>query len=122
MDVKPWRIYKISDTVFELIGSEHLHTIFNTNSNISASGKISIIESFGSEVSQKIESQLFRTMSVKEMSEGKYEVAGLEYNQGKFNAVDKKTVVRRPIIPIPPQADMSIPEPPESLILTDLSN
>ena len=122
LDVKPWRIYKISDTVFELIGSEHLHTIFNTNSNISASGKISIIESFGSEVSQKIESQLFRTMSVKEMSEGKYEVAGLEYNQGKFNAVDKKTVVRRPIIPIPPQADMSIPEPPESLILTDLSN
>ena len=120
LTVEPWRIFKINDFVFELIDSSNLYSSFDV-SNISTNGKISVISSIDDDSVQNIESQMFRTMSVKEMSEGKYEVAGLEYNQGKFNAVDKKTVVRRPIIPIPPQADMSIPEPPESLILTDLS-
>jgi predicted phage tail protein len=120
LTVEPWRIFKINDFVFELINSNNLYSSFDV-SNITTNGKISVISSIDDDSVQNIESQMFRTMSVKEMSEGKYEVAGLEYNQGKFNAVDKKTVVRRPIIPIPPQADMSIPEPPESLILTDLS-
>lgn len=120
LTVAPWRVFKINDSVFELINSSNLYSSFDV-SNISTNGKISVISSIDDDSVQNIESQMFRTMSVKEMSEGKYEVAGLEYNQGKFNAVDKKTVVRRPIIPIPPQADMSIPEAPESLILTDLS-
>jgi len=68
-----------------------------------------------------LEGQLFRTMSVKEMDENKYEVTGLEYVQAKFDSVDKKSIVRRPVIPIPPQADMAIPEAPTDLILTDLT-
>jgi hypothetical protein len=55
------------------------------------------------------------------MTAGKYEVVGLEYNQSKFEAVDKQTVIRQPVMPIPPQADMRIPAPPDTLILTDLT-
>jgi len=60
-------------------------------------------------------------MGVKEISENKYEVSGLEYNSSKFDAVDKKGIIKRPHLPIPPQADMSVPEAPTNLILSNLS-
>jgi hypothetical protein len=60
-------------------------------------------------------------MSVKEVSKNSYEIVGLEYNPSKFDSVDKQFTVRRPVMPIPPQADMRIPEAPDSLILTDLT-
>jgi hypothetical protein len=61
-------------------------------------------------------------MSVKEVQDNEYEVVGLEYNASKFAAVDKKGVVRKPTLPIPPQADMAIPEAPDGLQLIDLTN
>ena len=60
-------------------------------------------------------------MSVKEIDDRKYEVSALEYNDSKFDSVDKFMSVKMPSVPIPPQADMTIPEPPENLILTDLT-
>ena len=46
---------------------------------------------------------------------------GLEYNESKFDAIDRRKAVRKPYLPIPPQVDMKIPDPPEDLILTDLT-
>ena len=65
--------------------------------------------------------QLFRTLSVKELSENKYEVTALEYNPSKFLAAEKKGPPRSPSLPIPPQADMSLPEAPDGLLLFDLT-
>ena len=58
---------------------------------------------------------------MKEISENKYEVTGLEYSPFKFNAVDKKGSTKQPAAPIPPQANMKVPEPPTNLQLTSLS-
>ena len=58
---------------------------------------------------------------IKELSENKYEVVGLEYNLSKFEAVDRKGIVRRPHFPIPPQADMEVPDSPSDLILNSLT-
>ena len=74
-----------------------------------------------SKILRNLESQLFRTVSVKEISENKYEVAALEYNISKFFAAEKKGPPRSPSLPIPPQADMSLPEAPDGLLLFDLS-
>ena len=73
-------------------------------------------------INQRIyESALYRVMSINEEPYNKYKVSALEYNPSKFAAIDKKGIVRKPSLPIPPQADMSVPEPPEGLILTDLT-
>jgi hypothetical protein len=80
-----------------------------------------LTESISSLVERFLEGQLFRTIGVKEISENKYEVTGLEYNYSKFYAVDQKGAVRTPALPIPPQADMSIPEAPDGLLLFDLT-
>ena len=69
---------------------------------------------------RKLQSQLFRALSVKEVSKNEFEVTGLEYNPYKFRYVDKKGIARKPKSPIPPQADMDVPEAPTNLILTSL--
>ena len=74
-----------------------------------------------SEIERMLESQLFRVISIKELGENKYEVSGLTYNASKFSVVDKKGSVRKPHLPIPPQADMDIPDAPTSLSLNDLT-
>ena len=53
--------------------------------------------------------------------DNQYEVVGLEYNASKFDAVDKKGIIKKPHLPIPPQADMNIPDAPTQLILNDLT-
>lgn len=118
--VKPWVLVKINDFEFELENSSSLYSLFNSG-NISNFGKLNFIENPQSVAERALEGQLFRTMTVKEDKNNTYNVVGLEYNSSKFDAIDKKTIVRRPIFPIPPQADMTIPEPPDSLILTDLT-
>lgn len=118
--IEPWVLLKISDYKFELLDSSDLFSRLDSLS-ISNFGEINFLPPVELETERHLEGQLFRTMSVKEGNSNQYEVVGLEYNQSKFDAIDKRTVVRKPILPIPPQADMQIPEPPDSLILTDLT-
>jgi predicted phage tail protein len=113
-----WHIVAVDDNVLELVGSSSIASGFNQVNNI---GTIFLTEALSSLVDRFLEGQLFRTISVKEISENKYEVQGLEYNYSKFFAVDSKGVVRAPVLPIPPQADMSIPEAPDGLVLFDLT-
>ena len=114
-----WSILRVTDTVFELVESATAYALLS--STITDQGQVSYLENPQSVIQRYLQSQLFRVLSVKELSENKYEVTGLEYNRSKFSAVDKKGVIRKPVLPIPPQADMSVPEAPDGLILTDLT-
>ena len=118
--VRPWTLMKVNDFQFELIGSSSMYSSL-ASTNFTDKGEINFLSPAQSEAERSLEGQLFRTMSVKEGTENKYDVVGLEYNRSKFDSVDKRTVIRRPVLPIPPQADMSIPEAPDGLILTDLT-
>ena len=118
--VNPWILIKINDYQFELTNSSTLASKLSSG-NITSYGKINFTPPPVSEAERSLEGQLFRTMSVTEKAQNKYEIVGLEYNQSKFDSVDKQTVVRQPVMPIPPQADMRIPEAPDTLILTDLT-
>ena len=119
-----WHIAPLDENLFELIDSSSIYNnvpdIGDSASNVS-SGFISFVASINSLIDRFLEGQLFRTLGVKEISENKYEVTGLEYNYSKFFAVDQRGVVRPPSLPIPPQADMSIPEAPDGLLLFDLT-
>ena len=64
----------------------------------------------------------YRAVSVIEKEDETFDITGTEYNYSKFDSVDKDFVVKRPFMPIPPQANMDIPEAPESLILSDLTD
>ena len=112
-----WSIVKLDDDIFELVNSSSIASGFSTVTQ----GSITLTESLRSVVDRYLEGQLFRTVSVKEVSENQYEVTGLEYNYSKFFAIDSKGAVRTPSLPIPPQADMSIPEAPDGLLLFDLT-
>lgn len=118
--VQPWVVSKVSDYQIDLIASSSLLSKFSS-SNITSFGEINFLKAAKSNSERILEGQLFRTMSVKEVSNNSYEIVGLEYNPSKFDSVDKQSTVRRPVMPIPPQADMRIPEAPDSLILTDLT-
>ena len=63
----------------------------------------------------------YKAVSVKEKDDQTFEIIGTEYNFNKFDAIDREHAVRRPFMPIPPQANMDIPESPESIILQDLT-
>ena len=115
---KDWNIVRVDEDVLELISSSAEAQGFN---EIVGSGILSLTETLSTLTDRFLEGQLFRVLSVKEVSENQYEVTGLEYNYSKFSAVDKKGVVRPPSLPIPPQADMSIPEAPDGLLLFDLT-
>ena len=70
---------------------------------------------------RKLQGQFFRTAMVKEMDDNQYEVTGIEYNAAKFDSIDKKTIIKKPLLPIPPQEDMAVPPAPDGLLLTDLT-
>lgn len=113
-----WYITKIDENVVELNASSSAADLIN---NIVLFGSVSVVNGPSFASLRNLEGQLFRTVNVKEVAENKYEVTGLEYNSSKFFAVDKKGAVRPPALPIPPQADMSIPEAPDGLLLFDLT-
>jgi predicted phage tail protein len=110
----------INLNTIELISSRDGALLLNS-STISSKGDLSFTVSAKSEIERMLESQLFRVISIKEIQMGKYEVSGLTYNSSKFNVVDKKGSVRKPHLPIPPQADMNIPDAPTALSLNDLT-
>jgi predicted phage tail protein len=125
---KEFSIIYISESSVEIVDSSGLYdslrtidisdfTILPDGSGI---GSASYVRRPAVSAERKLESQLFRTLSVKETSKNEFEVTGLEYNPSKFRYVDKKGVIRKPRSPIPPQADMNIPDAPKNLILTSL--
>ena len=117
---KEFRALYISDDVIELQQSQD-EKISLESLAISNNGFIEFFENVNSIGQRIFEAQKFRVTSVNENNAGTFKVSGLEYNIAKFSAVESKGIVRRPVIPIPPQADMGIPESPQNLILTDLS-
>lgn len=117
---KTWEIIFISKNEIELINSVTAWTLFQNNT-VNDNGFVEYVESVKSLSLRSFQSQLFRVTSIKEVEDRKYEVNGLEYNDSKFDSVDKHLSIKMPALPIPPQADMSLPEPPRDLVLTDLT-
>ena len=113
-----WYFSRVDVNTIELNQSSGLAASLG---NISSNGKISLTLNSSSVTDRALQGQLFRTISVKEISNNEYEVVGLEYNSSKFFAADQKGTVRTPSLPIPPQPDMSIPEAPDGLLLFDLT-
>ena len=122
---KNWNTIQINDNVLELIisDSNDLSAVNQIEAaTITNNGVLEYIESIESQTLRNFQSQLFRVISVKEIEDRKYEVGGLEYNVSKFDSIDKDLSIRVPSIPIPPQADMELPDAPEGLQLFDLTN
>lgn len=117
-----WQFIRLASNRVELVASSSAAALLSSAVFINQQkGTLSIVKIFRFEAELDLKSQLFRTVSVKEITENNYEVVGLEYNPSKFLAADSKGVTRSPSLPIPPQADMSIPDPPDGLLLFDLS-
>ena len=126
---KELSVIYVSENSVEIVNSLDLYNLlknidisqFSVLPNSSGIGSASYVRRPEVSAERKLESQLFRTLSVKETSKNNFEVTGLEYNPSKFRSVDKKGVARKPKSPIPPQADMNIPDAPRNLILTSLA-
>jgi hypothetical protein len=117
-----WDIIRISENEIELIDSEPQYIGLSSSISITNNGNVEYIESIKNLSIRSFQSQLFRVLGVKEVEDRKYEVTGIEYNLSKFDSIDKNLNIIFPSVPIPPQADMSLPEPPQNLLLTDLTN
>jgi predicted phage tail protein len=62
----------------------------------------------------------YRVSSISE-DNGVYDIKGSEYNKEKFTIIEKKLSLNRPTLPIPPQANMSIPLAPSEIEIKDLT-
>ena len=126
---KKWTTVYINKNTVELVESSQEKALLDSTNYSSfvktedaqSIGFITYIISPESRIQRNLESQLFRVLGVKEVSENQFEVTGLEYNASKFDFIDKKGVSRKPRSPVPPQADMNVPEGPEGLILTSVT-
>jgi predicted phage tail protein len=112
----------VSVNMVELLDSESLYEYLNTEgSDFNSYGSANYVED-SNIINQRIQgSKLYRVVSCKEIKSNEFEIVGTEYNPEKFQAIDKNHMTRKPDIPIPPQADMTIPDSPESLFLSDLT-
>jgi hypothetical protein len=61
----------------------------------------------------------YRVNSVNEIEYGMYDISASEYNREKFSIIENEISINRPVLPIPPQADMRIPLPPKDLNIED---
>lgn len=112
----------IDDFRLEILNSEDLYDDFIADgNNFDSYGYISIINGMSFIKKFNQESKLYRTLSVKEVNNNEFEITGGEYNPAKFRAVDEIKHLRKPFLPIPPQADMDIPDAPKNLNLFDLT-
>jgi len=115
-----WRTVYISTNTFELIDSDVVAEN-NVDLSLTSTGLVAWTPP-PSTLSQRFyERQSFRVLSAKEVADNEFEIAGLEYNSSKFTAVDRKGAVRKPHLPIPPQADMTKPSAPTNLVLQNLN-
>lgn len=117
-----WNSIYVSNTIIEILDSEQLYDDLTTEgSNFSQKGFISYLNN-EAVIQQRIQgSKLYRVVSCKEIKSNEFEIVGSEYNIEKFQAIDKNYMIRKPDVPIPPQADMTIPDAPVSLYLSDLT-
>ena len=112
----------IDDYTLEILNSEDLYSALVAEGNdFDSYGSMFIINGMNSIKKFNQDSKLYRTLSVKEINNNEFEITGGEYNPAKFQAVDEIKHLRKPFLPIPPQADMEIPEAPQNLILLDLT-
>ena len=129
-----WDVVRLDDYSFELIGSESIATSGTYISELASSSGWSVASGFTTKFGEStkaaaptvntertIKSQLFRCTSISETKDNIYEVNGIEFNNSKFEAIDKGSIIKKPVLPIPPQEDMTMPDPPTSIILTNLS-
>jgi predicted phage tail protein len=122
-----WTIAYVNKNTVELVPAvesltAELETLtFETIDNDGSIGVVTYLNPPESEIQRNLESQMFRVLSINELSQNKYEVTGLEYNPQKFDLIEKKGGYRKPKNPIPPQADMHPPEPPSDLVIKDIN-
>lgn len=112
----------VSENMIELLASESLYEYLNIEGDdFSVYGTANHINTESIISQREQNSKLYRVVSCKEIKSNEFEVVGTEYNPEKFQAIDKNYMTRKPDVPIPPQADMTIPDSPESLFLSDLT-
>lgn len=112
---KTWNFIFINETTIELAGSANA-AAFVSDVNFD-NAYLYLVKEFDSDLKKFIEAKYFKVLNNKEITDGKYEITATEYSFDKFDAIDRKGVIRKPVIPIPPQEGMDIPEAPTNLIL-----
>lgn len=113
LENKNWGVIFIGGSSFELIDSTHS---LGFDGGDSGTADNVIIEMDFSMLSERyFRSQLYRVLSVKEVKGNSYEVIASEYNSSKYSAADSSGMVESPILPLPPQANMSVPSAPSNL-------
>lgn len=110
---KNWQVIFIGGRSFELIDSEQDSGFQGGDADSVDNVVIEIDFSMLSE--RYFRSQLYRVLSVKEAKGNSYEVIASEYNSSKYRAADSSGLVESPILPLPPQANMSVPATPSNL-------
>lgn len=110
---KPWHFIFVREDLIELVDSD-----ISLGSGLNfENAKIYLLRKFDSDFKKYIEKKYFRVVSNKEIESGRFEIIASEYSFDKFDAIDKKGVIRTPVLPIPPQESMEIPEAPTNLVL-----
>lgn len=112
---KTWNFIFINETTIELADSANAAALVSDFNFDNA--YLYLVKEFDSDLKRFIEAKYFKVLNNKEITDGKYEITATEYAYDKFDAIDKKGVIRKPVIPIPPQEGMDIPEAPTSLVL-----
>jgi len=113
---KTWNFIFINETTVELADSANAS--FSVSSLNFENAYLYLVKEFDNDLKKFVEAKYFKVLNNKEVSNGKYEITATEYSYDKFDAIDKKGVIRKPVIPIPPQEGMDIPKAPANLVLT----
>ncbi len=113
---KTWNFIFINETTLELADSAEVGEYIDGYDFTNA--YLYLVKEFDHDLKKFIEGKYFKVLNNKEVVDGKYEITATEYSYDKFDAIDKKGVIRRPVIPIPPQEGMEVPEAPTNLVLT----
>lgn len=114
-------IYRSQHSIELVNSSQAYDALVSDGGSISDFGAIYEIQVEKALETSIFETKMYRTISCKEVGKNEYEIIGTEYNYEKFEASDKNLSVKIPSVPIPPQADMSIPDSPSDLELEDLT-
>lgn len=113
-----WEIIFLGNGQIELINSESVAGFAEGGNFTFTSAKVSYQGEFDGMNIASIAPQTYRLISKKEVEPGSYEIIGLEYNQQKFEAIEKRSQIIRPYTPMPPQADLTKPDAPTNLSVT----
>lgn len=115
---KTWTFLFINENTIELVNSDFWTDWENGVSELDFSNaKAYFLKEFDSDYKKFNQGKYYKVMNNKEIGQGKYEIIATEYAFEKFDAIDKKGVIRKPVIPIPPQEGMIAPEGPTNLVL-----